>query len=321
MSSGGLKGSLASWQRENADAVKRNTNVPKSSTPKPSTPTPAAAAAEKRSHDAAFQPPAATPAAAATGQQAVGQELMTRIFEAIDYLRKNAPKPLPFESILRYLSLPADQRGGKTESAIRRALQASPRAEYIPRSESGAIGKECFKYAPLVPVANAEELRDYLNRMAVESAKGLSVKDLKDGWPDCTPTIDRLERLGHLLVVRNKKDNTPKTVYPDNPSFHPPNTLIPANLSADPSDQPIGHIDQDLRDFWAKIRLPANENDIRIELERAGITPTSQVKEAKPLGGGKKEKKVRKEKKNAKKTNVHMAGILKDYSHKKPGGK
>ncbi|TKA34186.1 hypothetical protein B0A50_00166 [Salinomyces thailandicus] len=309
MSSGGLRGSLRHWQTERHDAVRRNVDTSaRTSTPKPiSTSTPAATA-DKRSHDTAVE---TTAPATAGGQVSMGQELMTRVFEAIKYLRDRAPNVIPFENITSYLSLPTHERGGKTESAIRRALQGSDRAQYLPKSESG-LGKEAFKYRPLVPVTNADQLREYLVRMSLDSARGLLVKDLKDGWPDCGPAINRLEQEGWVLVVRNKKDETPKLLYADSPSLHPPNSQN--NLT-------VGHIDQDFKDFWAKIRLPANENDIRAELERAGITPTSQVKEAKPLGGGKKEKKQRKEKKNAKKTNVHMAGILKDYSHKRPGGK
>ncbi|KAI6887820.1 hypothetical protein KC360_g1164 [Hortaea werneckii] len=312
--SGGLNAQYRDWQRERADAVKRNIpSSAKSSTPKPSTPKPSSNASF------AAPPASAVPESSLPQSQSVGSELMSRVVAAKDYLRDRRPAMKTLDDILSFLSIPTNERTTKTYNMMRRALQSNERTEFIPATESGALKKEAFRYRPMVPVSNPDELREFLVRMSLESARGLLVKDLKDGWPDCGPAIDELERQGYVLVIRNKKDNTPKLLYADDPSFYPPSRFPPSDPAAVPH---VGFVDQDLKDQWAKLKLPANENDIRTELERAGITPTSQVKEAKPIGGtGRKEKKVRKEKKNAKKTNVHMAGILKDYSHKRPGGK
>merc|ERR1711939_203273 len=312
--SGGLNAQYRDWQRERADAVKRNIpSSAKSSTPKPSTPKPSSNASF------AAPPSSAVPESSLPQSQSVGSELMSRVVAAKDYLRDRRPAMKTLDDILSFLSIPTNEKTTKTYNMMRRALQSNERTEFIPAPESGALKKEAFRYRPMVPVSNPDELREYLVRMSLESARGLLVKDLKDGWPDCGPAIDELERQGYVLVVRNKKDNTPKLLYADDPSFYPPSRFPPSDPAAVPH---VGFVDQDLKDQWAKLKLPANENDIRTELERAGITPTSQVKEVKPIGGtGRKEKKVRKEKKNAKKTNVHMAGILKDYSHKRPGGK
>ena len=74
------------------------------------------------------------------------------------------------------------------------------------------------------------------------------------------------------MVSRNKKDSTPKIVWPDSPAYHIP-------------------IDNDFRDFWARTKLPATETEIRGELEKAGIVPTSQVKEVKKMDMKKKERR------------------------------
>ena len=178
--------------------------------------------------------------------------------------------------------------------------------EYLSKSESGT-GKESFKYRPLHPVTNGEELKEYLARQA--TAQGIPVKDLKDGWTDCIPTVDLLESQGHILVTRNKKDNTPKTVYYDSPTYHitrqqPATTTNPVTKSG---------VDSDFVEIWAKTELPASEQEIRTELEKAGLTPTSQVKEVKKVEARRKEKR-RVNRKGGKTTNAHMLGILKDYS-------
>ena len=173
---------------------------------------------------------------------------------------------------------------------------------YFTKSESGN-GKVSLQYCPLHNVFDAEELKNYVARQP--SAQGLSVKELKDGWPDCNSAIDELEKQGYLLVTRRKKDNTPITIWADSPSYHilNTNTHLPQK------------IDSDFADFWSKTKLPASEIEMRTELEKAGLTPTSQVKEVKKLDGKRKEKK-RINRRGGKTTNAHMLGILKDYTKK-----
>lgn len=139
---------------------------------------------------------------------------------------------------------------------------------------------------------SAEELEAYLQRQT--TAKGIDVKNLKDGWDAAIPEIDRMEANGQLLVLRNKKDNTPKYVWSNDPSL-------------------ALHIDDDFKDYWNKIKLPANPDDMRLELEKAGLTPTSQVKEpVNPTGS--REKKKRQSRKVGRTTNTHIQ--LKEYPQK-----
>jgi len=177
--------------------------------------------------------------------------------------------------------------------------------QYVDKNQSGN-GKESFKYRSVHPVTNGEELVAYLSRL--ETSQGISVRELKDGWPDCTSTIDRLEREGRILVVRNKKDDVPRTVWADSPSYYP---------VVDPTSRKVSKVDMDFVDFWSKTKLPASENEIRAELERARITVTSAVKEVKRMDVKKERKRV--QRKNGKTTNSHMLGILKDYSNRKAG--
>ena len=237
---------------------------------------------------------------------------MKIVVDAVDRLRKQSgAAPTTFAELIRFLSLPYTLNNARGRENIKTALKRHHRITYLGGKE------EEFKYRPLHPVTNGDELRNYL--ATLETAQGILVKELKDGWPDCIPTLDLLESEGHILVHRKRKDNTPLSVYPDNPSWHITTTTATPSSSNNPVLK-IRQADPDFTKFWSQIRLPPNENDIRKELESAGLTPTSAVREASKVVGRKKERK-RVDRKNAKKTNTHMAGILKDYSKMRPGAK
>lgn len=216
-----------------------------------------------------------------------GREVMTKVVYAIDYL-KSKDRPISFSDIWNYLSIPMDQEQHRT--VLRQALVAHPKVDYEPR---GLDGQPSFRFRPMHNVRSGEELKGYLQRQT--TAQGISVRELRDGWPSAIAEIEEMESKGELMVTRNKKDNVPKMVWPNDPSLSQ-------------------HIDEDFQNFWHKIKLPANPSDMRLELEKAGLTPTSQIKEAVKVLGN-KDKKKRINRKAGKSTNTHMAGILKDYSN------
>jgi len=297
-----LAASLSKYKSEVADAASRNAQYARPSSsapPRSSTPKAAAAAvaanAEKRSHDAAFSQPAAPIAG--------GKEIMTQVVQAINYLKEKNFQIVPYEHVISYLSLPNDLQ--KNIPLIKRALQGHDRVQYVGKHESGN-GKESFKYRPLHPVTDGDELRTYL--ATLDTAQGVPVKELKDGWPDCIDTINRLEAAGHILVTRNKKDSTPRAIWRDSPSYH-------LDAPAKSNDQ-VGKVDQDFVEYWQKVKLPSNESEVRNELERAGITPTSAVREVRKVEMKKKDRK-RAPRAGTKTTNSHMLGVLKDYSNRK----
>ncbi|KAK4909763.1 hypothetical protein LTR49_021496 [Elasticomyces elasticus] len=266
-----LNDSLRAFKSERADAVSRNiqSSRPAASTPTPRTSTP-------KPSDTLPNPSNNVP---------VSGEVMTYVLYAVDRLRASHPKPQVAADLLLNISLPLNLRGPVAEAKFKRALSGHFHAQII-NAKSSPNGKESFKYRPLHPVMNGDELRDYLARL--DSASGVSVKDLKDGWPDCIPTITLLEsRAWHLT--------TP--VDPKNPG----------------AAHKLMEISPDFLKIYSSFKLPPNGNDLIAELQGAGLVPTSAVKEVKSAGGKKKERK-RVERRNAKKTNTHMAGVLKDYS-------
>ncbi|GAB7342870.1 hypothetical protein MBLNU457_g0993t1 [Dothideomycetes sp. NU457] len=219
---------------------------------------------------------------AATG---LGQEMMTRVHYAVEYL-KEKDRPIKFDDIFKYLSIPPDRKDEGRR--LRSALMSHHKVEF----DKGA---GTFKFRPVHNVRSADELRAYLQRQT--TAAGIKVPELKDGWPGAVDAIDLLEREGTLLVTRNKKDNAPKMIWPNDPSL---------GLSVT--------VDDDFQAYWHKIKVP-DSTDLRKELEKAGLTPTSQVKEAPQVSaGGKKKKRINR--KAGRSTNTHMSHILKEYPMK-----
>ena len=293
-----LNASLNSFRKDLSDATTRNvqhsrpasTAPARTSTPKPND-------RNKRTHDAAFT--SSEPTKPTTTMPTGGGELLTLVVTSTDYLKEKNFRPIAFDDLVGYLSLPTEG-SSKQAALLKQALRTHARAEYVPASLAPS-GKESFKYRPIHPVTNAEELKHYLH--AQPTAQGISAKELRDGWPDAFAELNRLEEEGHVLLFRWRKDNTPRFVWADSPTYHilDPKTLRPK------------HADADFAEVWAKTRLPANEMDLRGELEKAGLTPTSAVKEVRKAEVGRKQKKkiVRK---GGKTTNSHLLGILKDYS-------
>ena len=296
--SSSLNNSLSSFRKDISDAASRNAqhSRPASTAPaRTSTPKPAGDSS-KRTHDSAFPPASSAPPIGQTGN-----ELLSQVFTAVNYLRDKNFRPVAFDDLIGYLSLPHDQQ--KQVPLIKKALHAHDRTEYIPASES-STRKDSFKYRPIYPVTNAEELKTFLRIQP--TAQGILAKDLKDGWPDAFSALNDLEKAGHILVLRMKKDDSPRMIWADAPDYHILN----------PRTQMPEHVAPDFCDVWNKTRMPANENETRMELEKAGLTPTSAVKDVVRADQGKKQRKkvVRK---GGKTTNSHLLGVLKDYSAKR----
>ena len=218
----------------------------------------------------------------------IGQHIMTQITYAIDYL-KTKNKPQSLSDILSFLSM--QTREEKYKRDIGTILMRHDKVNYQPGSEGSPA---LFSFRPAHNIRSPDSLLAYLQ--AQHTAQGLSVKELRDGWPDAEDAITQLEVEGKLLVTRNKKDNHARMVWPNDPSLH-------------------FEIDQEFQNIWHKIRLP-EPGALADELEREGLTPANKHRIIKKQTKV-QEKPKRKPRSGGKTTNVHMAGILKDYSHLK----
>lgn len=217
-----------------------------------------------------------------------GKDIMTNVHFAISKM-KEKNYPFTFEDIIGFLSLQHRRQDHGFMHALRSILQMHERVHYDPK---GADGKGTYSFRPPHNIRSEEQLLAKLQSQT--TAAGLSVKELKEGWPDVEEAINRMEREGKVLVTRNKKDNHARMVWANDPSL-------------------MHTFDEEFRQIWDKIKIPDQQKVIE-ELEKAGITPTSKHKVVKPRPKV-EQKKPRKQRRSGKTTNTHMMGILRDYSH------
>ncbi|KAI9932691.1 hypothetical protein ASPWEDRAFT_33605 [Aspergillus wentii DTO 134E9] len=219
-----------------------------------------------------------------------GKDIMTQVLFAIEHM-KNKGVPLKFSDIVSYLSLQHRANDQGYVQALQSILKVHEKVQFDP---SGANGEGTFAFRPPHNIRSAEQLLQKLQSQP--NAAGMSVRELREGWPNVEETINKLEKEGKLLVTRNKKDDHAKMVWANDPSL-------------------IEHFDEEFRLIWEKIKIPEAQV-VKEELEKAGITPTNKNKvvKARPKF---EQKKVKKPRRSGKTTNTHMMGILRDYSHLK----
>lgn len=154
-----------------------------------------------------------------------------------------------------------------------------------------------YEHLPIIPnVKDRTSLLQHLQRRT--DAQGVSVKDLKDGWPDCEAALTALEREHRILVVRTKKDNHPRMVWLDDPSL-------------------CHAVEPEFQALWHRVEVPAVDDIVR-KLAAAGQKPTSEDPRLRDIAAPKEKKqKKRAQRRTGKSTNTHMEHLLKDYSHMK----
>ena len=217
-----------------------------------------------------------------------GRNIMTQVTYAIEYL-KNKGTPQTLTDLLSYLSIPPHEHEYKR--TIGTILTSHEKVEYDRKNDGG---EGTFRFRPVHNIRSKDSLLGHVQSQ--RTAQGLSVRELRDGWPNAEAAIDELERQGKLLVTRNKKDNHAKMVWANDPSLS-------------------FTVDEEFQAIWQKLRLP-EPKVLADELERAGLTPASKSRNAKK-SAKQETKKTRKPRRGGKTTNTHMAGVLRDYSHLK----
>ncbi|KAG6223758.1 hypothetical protein E4U34_000707 [Claviceps purpurea] len=223
-----------------------------------------------------------------------GAEVKTQMAFAVEYLKKKGDQRTVVD-IIDHLSLRGYSEEHKRELA--NGLRGHPRIDWRP---DASLSEQTWKtglytYRPIVGgVKDATSLLAYLQRKT--DASGVSVKDLKDGWPDCEETLASLEKQHKILVVRTKKDNFPRYVWADDSSLHQ-------------SIQP------EFCAMWHRVPIPSVE-DMHRKLVNVGQKPTSEDPlKIQQASNKPKVQKKRASKRGGKATNVHMAHLLQDFSH------
>lgn len=223
-----------------------------------------------------------------TPTSVAGSDARTNVIYAVERLKEKYPETISWDDLLAFV-LPAHGRTEERVDLFRRFLQVNPKITHDTATDS-------YKFKPLHNISSADDLLKFLQNQ--DSALGLNVRELKDGWNDVEETIDRLEAEHKLLVVRNKKDNHPRMVWLDDPTL-------------------VAPLDQEFKDIWLQIPLPSVEDTIK-ELRRMNHKSTGEPARADAAAKPKKEKK--KVRRGQKITNVHMQGLFRDYSERRPQG-
>lgn len=227
---------------------------------------------------------------AATGY---GTEAFTQVHFVIEYL-KNKNEAKTFREILEYLS--QMHAADSFKKLLNQILKKHGSVHYTPDSNSKAWDSGTFKHRPKINVRTKEDLLGFLQ--IKPDARGVELRTLKDGWPDCDDALTELEAEHKILVTRNKKDNVARRIWGDDPSLH-------------------SQIDPEFHALWKQVELPSVDDTVRKLLE-AGQKPASEDPSKRVKAPLKpKEKKKKAPRKGGRTTNSHMAHLLKDFSHVK----
>jgi transcription initiation factor TFIIE subunit beta len=207
-----------------------------------------------------------------------GTHLSTKLLLAVDYIKSKA-KPVSIDALLSYLNLNDDTQGSKLVNLLINLDKMS----YDKTNKT-------LEYVSIHNIKSKDELLSFLRNQP--TFKGISVKELKDGWNGCIDAINELEEEDTILVQRTKKDNSPRLVW--------------ANVGG-----PLGIIDEEFVKSWQNVKLP-ERSELPGKLAKLGLKPAS-VDPNTIKKDVQQETKKRKQRKG-KITNTHMAGILRDYS-------
>ncbi|KAL9057914.1 MAG: hypothetical protein Q9162_002041 [Coniocarpon cinnabarinum] len=243
----------------------------------------------KRKKPTSSAPPAAT-VWAQSAENGDAHEVATNVTYAIDHLREKEGQAVSAEDLIGFLNV----FNPDVTRQLRTIFKRHSKIEY---DAQGLDGKGSYRYRPPLGVTSADQLLAFLQSQT--TAQGIRVSQLKDGWSGALDTIETLEKEGKLLVTRNKKDNSPKMVWPNDPTL-------------------IHEVDNDFKNLWHDVQAPGSAEALRNELLAFGLTPTSQVKKV-MTGPGEGKKKKKMPRSGGKTTNTHMAHVLKDYSHLRRG--
>lgn len=272
----------------------------------------AAAAAKRRGAS-----PTPTPAAMAAANVSYGNDMLTHLTYAVDFLKsKGTSKTLG--DIFDHLSLQFNDPQYRQQFSM--LMRKHPRIQFTPAPRTAAAaappkgkdgkdgskdgGKEQlpswaqgkYEFRPKIPGVNSKTTL-LAHLQAKTDASALSVKELKDGWPDCDDAIKELEDEHRILAVRTRKDGHAKFVWPDDPRL-------------------AHRVDPEFKVMWHRVEIPSVDDIVR-KLTAVGQKPASEdprLKKMDGAGAGAKKPKRRANRGGKPQQNVHMTHLLQDFS-------
>ncbi|QPG73451.1 hypothetical protein FOA43_000762 [Brettanomyces nanus] len=211
---------------------------------------------------------------------AVGSNLSIRLMTASDFI-KSSDRPVTIQEL-------EQQMRSRVDPQLLKCLANVDRIKYDPVNKS-------LEYLSLHNIKTAEDLLKVLENQP--TFQGLSVKQLRDGWNGCLSTITQLEKENKIIVHKTKKENAPRHIWLNYEQLE------------------VGdRMDLEFYDLWSKVEVPKADDLVKALVDN-GLKPTNvdpeslRNKKDAPIQQ-RKQKKPRR----GKITNMHMKGILKDYS-------
>jgi len=209
-----------------------------------------------------------------------GSSLSIRLMTASDFI-KGSDKPITIKELEQHMNITVDAQ-------LLKCLSNVDRIKYDPVNKT-------LEYLSLHNIKTAEDLMKVLENQP--TFQGLSVKQLRDGWNGCLPTIAKLEKENRIIVHKTKKENAPRHIW-----------LNFENLK-------VGNrVDKEFYDMWEKVTVPKGPDLVKALLSN-GMKPTNVDPESlKNKKDAPIQRRKQKKPRRGKITNIHMRGILKDYS-------
>ncbi|KAK2061287.1 transcription initiation factor IIE subunit beta [Colletotrichum caudatum] len=258
---------------------------PPAPAPAPSKPTTASEPSGKRKRDPiVYSQPQNT---------SFGQEVFTQMQYALEWLKGKDDAKTATE-IFDHLG--QTRSTDKHKQQLVEAMRRHPRIQWIPdpKLSEQTWRTGTYVHRPIIPgVRDKISLLRHLQ--SKKDAEGTSVKDLKDGWPDCDQALMELEREHKILIVKTKKEQHPRAIWLDDASLH-------------------HDVDDEFKRMWNAVEVPSTD-DIVKKLVSVGQKPASADPSTIKKVDSKKQQKKRAVRRTGKTTNTHMEHLLKDYSH------
>ncbi|KAG9005675.1 hypothetical protein FRB94_004987 [Tulasnella sp. JGI-2019a] len=216
-----------------------------------------------------------------------GTQRGTQLAFVLDFLKKSQ-NPIRLEDLALLSEVPTLE----TDPLL---LEAFERDENVNKNPNNGLYTWKRVYHSRTPEQLLNEIRS-----KGRDGGGLSVKALKEGFPEVVQHIEQLEQQGKVLVTRNAKDNAPKFVF----------------WNEITTEQGGKMVDAEFVEIWDKLTNPV-EADLLKALERSGLQATVSEDLPAQAPKGKKKKPKAQAKRIHKITNTHIdiAGIdlTKDY--------
>lgn len=162
-----------------------------------------------------------------------------------------------------------------------------------PKIEMTADGKYAFK--PTFKLRDRKSLLRLLEKYDIQGKGGILLDDVMESLPNAEKILKQLEQTDSVIIINRTVDKKRVLFYNDKSLKFP--------------------VEEDFQKMWRSVAVDGmDEQKIQDYLEKQGINSMQDLNSKKITPIQKRKKSAVRKKTNFKKTNDHVADILKDYS-------